>query len=105
MNNPRVFLAALIILVLILSFLISTLPSKLESHVQGRVINQTLTQSLDGHRRYLNIQLPDGSTALIQAPASSHCPIGSIVKLIKQHTSSGDDVNYHFEMCFPAEPK
>ncbi|MCG9727089.1 hypothetical protein [Vibrio brasiliensis] len=99
MNNPKVFLTAMLLLCLIFAATVLFLPAASSSTVTGTVVSQTLTQSLDGHRRYLSVSLSDGDTALVTAPATSNCPQGSSISLIKEKGIFGSQSHYRFDSC------
>lgn len=82
MDNPKVFILSLLIatMLLILTLWMTRQPSELRQ-INGKVIGNTLSQSLDGHRRYLSVQLPSGVTVRITVPADLNCPINSVVQL------------------------
>ncbi|WP_235431360.1 hypothetical protein [Vibrio sp. VPAP30] len=101
MNNPKVFLTALLILSFILVLLVLTLPTSHTSSIKGVVVSQTVTQSLDGRRRYLNVQLDTGQTTLVTAPIASDCPEGSIITLHEERSSLHTSGNYRFFSCLP----
>ena len=99
MNNPKIFLAALITLSLVLALLLFLLPSEQNTSIKGVVVSQTVTQSLDGQRRYLNVQLDTGNTILVTAPAASTCPEGSIIVLKEEPNNFGISSSYRFSSC------
>lgn len=99
MNNPKVFLTAMLLLCLIFAATVLFLPAAASSTVTGTVVSQTLTQSLDGHRRYLSVSLTDGHTVLVTAPATSNCPQGSSITLIKEKGVLGSESHYRFDSC------
>ncbi|WP_436317885.1 hypothetical protein [Vibrio rotiferianus] len=51
--------------------------SEQKKTVSAKVISNTLTQSLDGQRRYLTVQLKHSGSRRIQVPTSTHCPEGA----------------------------
>lgn len=101
MNNPKVFLTAMLLLSLIFAATVLLLPAASSSTVTGTVVSQTLTQSLDGHRRYLSVSLADGNTALVISPVTSNCPQGSSITLIKDKGILGSKSHYRFDSCRP----
>ncbi|WP_216607603.1 hypothetical protein [Vibrio tubiashii] len=99
MNNPKIFLAALFTLTLVLALLLFLLPSEQNTSIKGVVVSQTVTQSLDGQRRYLNVQLDTGNTVLVTAPAASTCPEGSSIVLQEEPNKFGKSSSYRFSSC------
>ncbi|MDC5819380.1 hypothetical protein OPW19_06010 [Vibrio europaeus] len=99
MNNPKIFLAALIALSLVLALLLFLLPPTQNKSIHGVVVSQTITQSLDGQRRYLNVQLDRGDTVLVTAPTASTCPEGSIIVLQEEPNKFVKSSSYRFSSC------
>lgn len=87
LDSPKtyifVFAGTVLLLVLVLWF---TSSEKTQT-VTATVISNTLTQSLDGQRRYLTIDLPEQGQAPISVPATVDCPAGSTA-IFNQTTSS-----------------
>lgn len=101
MNNPKIFLTALVTLSLALILLIYLLSPTQNRSINGVVVSQTVTQSLDGQRRYLNVQLDNGDTVLVTAPTSTPCPKGSVISLLKEQNVISKSSNYRFSSCLP----
>ncbi|GAK84887.1 hypothetical protein JCM19238_2467 [Vibrio ponticus] len=104
MNNPKIFLIAFFIACLMLVSLLLLTPKQTTQTLQATVISQTLTQSLDGHRRYLNVITPDQRTLLISSPASIDCPQGSDVEVDVESTLFQSEETYRFKTCYPKQP-
>ncbi|MBA5764424.1 hypothetical protein H2O73_18875 [Vibrio sp. 404] len=100
MNNPRIFIVAFFIACLILAITLWLLSSQSPVTIQGTVISQTLTQSLDGHRRYLNVMTDDNQTLLITSPATVECPKGSRISLELESTLFQQQSRYRFKACY-----
>ncbi|WP_244896794.1 hypothetical protein [Vibrio panuliri] len=101
MNNPKIFLIAFAIACSLLAGLLLLKPNESPRTVEARVVSQTLTQSLDGHRRYLNVVTQDNQALLITSPAQTDCPKGSIVLLEAETTLIQQQTNYRFQTCYP----
>ncbi|MCC2521414.1 hypothetical protein [Vibrio coralliilyticus] len=99
MNNPKIFLAALLLLSLVLLGLIALNKPKQTTKVQALVLTQTLTQSLDGNRRFLNIEFSDGDQTMISIPPQTECPPNSIVELYKKSSLFSDAIGYRYIQC------
>lgn len=99
MNNPKIFLAALLLLSLVLLGLIALNKPKQTTRVQALVLTQTLTQSLDGNRRFLNIEFSDGDQTMISIPPQTECPANSIVELDKKSALFSDAISYRYVQC------
>ncbi|CAM3229186.1 hypothetical protein [Vibrio neptunius] len=99
MNNPKIFLAALLLLALVLLGLIAINKPKQTTRVQALVLTQTLTQSLDGNRRFLNIEFGDGGQTMISIPPQTECPVNSIVELDKKSSPFSDAISYRYVQC------
>ncbi|WP_253817190.1 hypothetical protein, partial [Vibrio coralliilyticus] len=99
MNNPKIFLAALLLLSLVLLGLIAINKPKQTTRVQALVLTQTLTQSLDGNRRFLNIEFSDGDQTMISIPPQTECPANSIVELDKKSALFSDAIGYRYIQC------
>ncbi|MGF1908438.1 hypothetical protein L4C38_03235 [Vibrio kasasachensis] len=103
MNNPKIFIFAFLIACLALISLLWLSPEKNVQGIQGTVVSQTLTQSLDGHRRYLNVITDDNQTLLIPSPATVDCPKGSRIALELESTIFQQQNHYQFKACFRQE--
>ncbi|WP_117234158.1 hypothetical protein [Vibrio maerlii] len=101
MNNPKTLIAAFIVACILLYTVLKLFQSESNETVTATVVSQTLTQSLDGHRRYLNIKTSDGEIALLTIPPSQDCPEGSQVKLSKQSYQATDKPTMRFISCHP----
>lgn len=99
MNSPKIFIATLFLLVALLAVLLYLTPNEPQKRIQAKVVTQTLTQSLDGHRKYLNVQLADGKQLLLSIPPKTDCPTGSIVELSTKNSVATDDTRYEFVQC------
>lgn len=99
MNNPKVFIATFFLLNALLAALLYLIPDEPQERVQAKVVTQTLTQSLDGHRKYLNVQLADGTQQLLSIPPRTDCPAGSIVELSRKNSIATDETRYEFVQC------
>lgn len=103
MNSPKIFIAAFCFVSLILIALLSVTPDTQSSQIQGVVLNQTLTQSLDGHRRFINIITSDEEELLIQADPKVDCPKGSNVTVKQESGLIGGIDSYQLVKCLPLQ--
>ncbi|WP_333699791.1 hypothetical protein [Vibrio hepatarius] len=103
MNSPKVFIATLFLLIALLAALFYLMPDEPQERLQAEVVTQTLTQSLDGHRKYLNVQLADGSQQLLSIPPRIDCPAGSIVELSTKMPITADKARYELVQCKPGK--
>jgi len=101
MNNPKVFLTALLFFSISLFLFTSLLPENQPTPIKATVISHTITQSLDGHRHYLNVELQSGEIVLISAPTGVDCPQGSLVTLFNEGGAFGIGSRYRFVSCIP----
>ncbi|MBY6198275.1 hypothetical protein [Vibrio hangzhouensis] len=70
-----------------------------EETTEATVLSQILTQSLDGNRHYLVIELTDGSTHRVPADKSASCPVGSKVKIQVLSSIFSDSKTYRLDRC------
>ncbi|WP_225874479.1 hypothetical protein [Vibrio atypicus] len=100
LNNPKIFLTAFAVSCLTLLLMLYLQPEASIKRFTATVTSQTLTQSLDGHRRYLNVVTEDGEPLLIQSDPKLDCPKQSQV-LIEQENNSFTKVNsYQVIKCY-----
>lgn len=99
MNNPKIYLVALLLSSLVLVMALWLKPQFNSETIQATVISQTLTQSLDGHRRYLNVKTDDARSLLVQSDAKIDCPEGSTVALKQQTGFFSNVVSYTVLKC------
>ncbi|WP_194437129.1 hypothetical protein [Vibrio fluminensis] len=104
MNNPKIFLIAFLFACLMLTSVLLLKPKQTTQTIQATVTSQTLTQSLDGHRRYLNVITSEQSSMLVTSPAQTDCPQGSTVELDVESTLLQRDKSYRFKACYPKQP-
>lgn len=103
MNSPKVFLAALFICAVLLYTATSLIGDHASTTINATVNSQTLTQSLDGHRRYLNVITEHQQQLLIQAPANIDCPEKSQVVIKEQPALLSDVKSYQLIRCLAAQ--
>ncbi len=102
MNQPKRYLAVFALACVLLVFLLMLSPKRTPQTVSGKLLAQTLTQSLDGHRRYLNVQLSDGQTILVNAPPTTDCAEDADVVLIAERNAMSSEHFYRFKSCSDA---
>ncbi|WKY60472.1 hypothetical protein Q5H80_16680 [Vibrio sp. SNU_ST1] len=79
--------------------------------IEATVISNTLTQSLDGHRRYLTVEMSDNElseknkteTFRVSIPPTTDCPIDSIVVLDTLTNQITEQNSYQFIHCRTAQ--
>ncbi|UUM32509.1 hypothetical protein [Vibrio japonicus] len=101
MDNPKIYLATFILSILVLTLVIFIQPKDNGEVDSGIVISQTLTQSLDGHRRYLNVRTQHDKLILIQAPEATQCPKGYNVTFKVKQDPATAITSYKFVSCSP----
>lgn len=102
MNSPKVFIAAFCFATLILVALLAFKPTTEQTLINGVVVSQTLTQSLDGHRKFINIITSENQKLLIQADPKTDCPKGSNITVkLESGLISGID-SYQLVKCIPS---
>ncbi|CAH1527608.1 conserved hypothetical protein [Vibrio jasicida] len=79
LDNPKTYIFVFSGTILLLVFVLWLTSSEKNQTVTTTVISNTLTQSLDGQRRYLTIDLPEQGQAPISVPVTVNCPVGSTV--------------------------
>ncbi|MGF1754692.1 hypothetical protein L4C33_13965 [Vibrio makurazakiensis] len=67
--------------------------------LKATALANTLTQSLDGQRRYLTLQINQGPTFRVSIPIQVTCPVGSTV-YIEEFSSLFSNNSYRFVRCF-----
>lgn len=78
MDKPKVFLCVFIAAILVLFLCLLLIPKSHNDHqISARVINNTLTQSLDGQRRYLTVDIQEVGIIRVLVPTSINCPKGA----------------------------
>lgn len=100
MNNPKIYLAVFAVSCLVLFGLIKLFPSKQAENFKSVVLAQTLTQSLDGHRRYIQIETEAPDALLVQIDPLIDCPQGSTVEVSKQSNLLSDTYTYKLVKCY-----
>ncbi|MHC6529198.1 MULTISPECIES: hypothetical protein [unclassified Vibrio] len=98
MDKPIVYLTALILAVLILIVVLS-LDDQHPTQVSARILETSQTQSLDGIRKYLTVQMDNRSPIVLIIPPSSNCESASRAKLDKLTDLSGTNTTYRFISC------
>ena len=81
------------------------------TRIEATVISNTLTQSLDGHRRYLTVEmvndpLIEGTKTdilRVSIPPTTDCPIDSIVVLDTLTNQITEQNSYQFIHCRAAQ--
>lgn len=99
MNSPKVFVTAFAVLALILVALLTLSPNPSSLVIDGVVTNQTLTQSLDGHRRFINVTTSDKQSLLIQIDPLNDCPTGSNVTIKSESSLFSEVSSYQLVTC------
>lgn len=99
MNNPKVYLTVFFTTCLILYALLKLSPRQDNTSFQAEVVSQTLTQSLDGHRRYLQVMTERGERHLIQSDPLIDCPKGSTVLVALDSNLFADTESLKFVRC------
>ncbi len=103
MNNPKIFVAAFAVSCLILFALLKLVPISQPETFDGVVTNQTLTQSLDGHRLFLNVTTNEQQELLVQADPKMSCPTGSKVVIAQESALISDLHSYRLVECLPQQ--
>lgn len=103
MNNPKIFVAAFVVSCIILFVLLKLAPSSQPETIDGVVTNQTLTQSLDGHRLFLNVTTSEQQELLVQADPKMKCPTGSKVVIEQESAFISDLHSYQLVECLPQQ--
>lgn len=101
MNNPKIYLAVFALSCLILFGLLKFSPSQKVTRLQAQVVSQTTTQSLDGHRRYLQIKTTDDALHLIQSDPLIDCPENSTVTVATEKHLFSNSPSFKFVRCVP----
>lgn len=97
MNSPKYYLAALALACVLLALLLG-IKTPNNEHFEGIVVSQTLTQSLDGHRLFLNIKTKQ-QLVLVQVDPKTDCPDGSEVYIVQKQSLFSDIVTYQLVQC------
>lgn len=97
MDNPKVFVSAFLLSIVVLVGLISLQHTTKEQRTFD-IIASTLTQSLDGHRRFLTVQLDNSETAVISAPIADRCEDAKQTT-VDVETDLFGKTNYRFISC------
>ena len=101
MNSPKYYLATLTLACVLLALLLGKkMPNN--ERFEGIVVSQTLTQSLDGHRLFLNIKTKQQQLVLIQVDPKTDCPDGSDVYIVQKQSLFSDIVTYKLVQCIQA---
>ncbi|WP_434998753.1 hypothetical protein ACRZ5S_19395 [Vibrio scophthalmi] len=98
MDNPKYFLAALLAALMLLLALLWFNSDSNSQVTTVPIIESTLTQSLDGQRRFLTLDLGEGNTHVISAPISVQCNLQELAQ-IEIATDRLGHVSYHFISC------
>ncbi|MBW3698488.1 hypothetical protein EK599_22685 [Vibrio sp. T187] len=67
--------------------------------VTALVMSNTLTQSLDGHRRYLTLEMGANEIFRLSVAPVQDCPVGSTVELEENESLLSSQKNYRFIRC------
>ncbi|EJT0551681.1 TPA: hypothetical protein RQJ80_000479 [Vibrio vulnificus] len=86
-----------IALLLLLQHLLRDKPDNQRLH--AILLSNTLTQSLDGHRRYLTVKLPDSSVLRLTVKPDNDCQPPAQVLLAKGTNALTEQPSYHFIEC------
>ncbi|TFH90192.1 hypothetical protein [Vibrio ouci] len=105
MNNPKVFTLILIFTFVLLIVVLKLRPEKQSVTIRATVISQTLTQSLDGHRRFVNVVTEDQQQFLIPTDPKLDCPKGSVVLLESKQSLSSTLTSYQLIQCLAGATK
>jgi hypothetical protein len=101
MNNPKTYLTVFALCCLVLWGLLKLSPSQKDNTFQAQVVSQTTTQSLDGHRRYLQIETPDEELHLIQSDPLIDCPENSTATIAIESHLFSNRTSFKFVRCIP----
>ncbi len=99
MNNPKIYLIALLLCSLLLVVVLWFQPQPKAELIKATVLSQTLTQSLDGHRRYLNVVTEHNQSLLVQSDAKIDCPKDSRVTIQQEQSVFSDVISYTVIKC------
>ncbi|WP_260261438.1 hypothetical protein [Vibrio intestinalis] len=97
MDNPKIFVSAFVVSIIVLLGLLSLQHSSTEQRTFD-IVSSTLTQSLDGHRRFLTVQLDDSQTAVISAPVDNRCE-NAQQTTVEVETDMLGNASYRFISC------
>lgn len=103
MNSPKIYLTLFLVSIVALFSLITLSPHSSNETITAKVISQTLTQSLDGHRRFVNIETEHGESDLISIPPQIDCPQGSTILLAQTKLALSPKLKYQFLDCYKSE--
>ncbi len=98
LDNPKTYIFVFSGTILLLVLVLWLTSSEKTQTVTTTVISNTLTQSLDGQRRYLTIDLPEQDQAPISVPATVNCQVGSLATF-SQTTDSLFEQQLTFLKC------
>ncbi|KII75969.1 hypothetical protein [Vibrio renipiscarius] len=98
MDNPKYYVAALLAALMLLLALLLLRSNNNSQVTHVPIIESTLTQSLDGQRRFLTLDMGKGQTHVLSAPTSAQCSPRSQAQ-IEQTTDLFGRTRYHFISC------
>ncbi|MGV2988484.1 hypothetical protein ACE1OE_12625 [Vibrio sp. E150_011] len=99
MQSLKVGISLLALGIGLLAFLLWFPLTRTVATIQGQVMSQTLTQSLDGNRYYLTVELPDKSTTRVNTDLSRRCQIGTLVTLNQLQNPFSTTSTYQLVSC------
>lgn len=100
MTAQQSYLACLFAaIVLLIAVLFSPFNEKSSEEISALVTANTLTQSLDGHRRYLTVQLANDQRVRVSVPTTVECPVNSTVLLEQSNTFSETATTLKYVSC------
>ncbi|KOO15956.1 hypothetical protein AKJ18_07350 [Vibrio xuii] len=105
MNNPKTYFIVLLLCSLLVLVILWLKPDTKPELFQARVVSQTLTQSLDGHRRYLNVITDNNQSLLLQSDPKLDCPKDSHITIQQDQSFFSDHVSYTVIKCFQLQYK
>ncbi|MGF1719303.1 hypothetical protein L4D20_04560 [Vibrio kyushuensis] len=100
MNNSKVYLSVFVASILSLLLLLQLIPSDTnEAEVVGIIIDRSITQSLDGHRQYLIVEVPNTGIVRVSIPTTKECDVGQSVKLKANNHDVSKATSFQFISC------
>ena len=80
MDNPKVYIGALLVsLAMLLALLLVN--SSNSQVITAQVVASTLTQSLDGQRQFITLNMSDGQKHVLTVPLTARCVVNQNAQL------------------------
>ncbi|EGU33914.1 hypothetical protein VII00023_17314 [Vibrio ichthyoenteri ATCC 700023] len=98
MDNPKYYVMALLASLVLLLGLLLLHKNSTTQVLTAQVLESTLTQSLDGQRRFLTLDIGAEEPVVIPAPTNVQCSPQETAK-IERVTKSFGRQSYHFISC------